>query len=175
MSAGCLAGLGTTGDFCHGRLVLVAWRLAAPQFAQSAGELLSGEGARRYGGRWNSPGRPAVYLGDSLALAAMELLVHLRNVDVLGTYRKMPVYIPEELVMHIEPGELPPGWETGSRTTTRGIGDRWLAGGRSVALQVPSAVVHGDSNLILNPTHRDMHLLRAGPVSDFRFGPRLGR
>ena len=155
--------------------MLVAWRLAAPQFAQSAGELLSGEGARLYGGRWNSPGRPAVYLGDSLALAAMELLVHLRNVNVLGTYRKMPVYIPEELVMHIDPGELPPGWETSSRTTPCGIGDRWLAGGRSVALQAPSAVVHGDSNLILNPTHRDMHLLRAGPVSDFRFDPRLGR
>ena len=34
--------------------------------------------------------------------------------------------------------------------------------GHSVALQVPSAVVHGDSNLILNPTHRDMHRLGAG-------------
>ena len=155
--------------------MLVAWRLAAPQFAQSVDDMLSGEGARRYGGRWNSPGRPAVYLGDSLALAAMELLVHLGTVDVLETYRKMPVYVSEELVMHIEPGELPPGWETGSRTTTRAIGDHWLAGKQSVALQVPSAVVHGDSNLILNPTHRDMHRLGAGPVSDFRFDRRLGR
>lgn len=115
-----------------------------------------------------------MYLGDSLALSAMELLVHLRNVDVLETYRKMPVYIPEELVMHIEPDELPAGWETGSRTTTRAIGDRWLNGKRSVALQVPSAVVHGDSNLILNPYHPDMRLLTAGPVSDFRFDRRLG-
>lgn len=155
--------------------MLVAWRLAAPQFAQSEDELLSGEGASLYGGRWNSPGRPAVYLGDSLALAAMELLVHLRNVDVLETYRKMAVYIPEDLVMHIEPGELPPGWETGSRITTREIGDRWLAGRQSVALQVPSAVVHGDSKLILNPTHRDMALIEVGPVSDFRFDRRLGR
>lgn len=155
--------------------MLVAWRLAAPQFAQGVEDMLSGEGARRFGGRWNSPGQPAVYLGDSLALSAMELLVHLRNVDVLETYRKMPVYIPEKLVMHIEPGELPPGWETGSRTTTRAIGDRWLAGGRSVALQVPSAVVHGDSNLVLNPAHPDMQLLEAGPVSDFRFDRRLGR
>ena len=155
--------------------MLVAWRLAAPQFAQTEEELLSGEGARLYGGRWNSPGRPAVYLGDSLALAAMELLVHLRNVDVLETYRKMAVYIPEDLVMHIEPGELRAGWETGPRIATREIGDRWLAGRRSVALQAPSAVVHGDSNLILNPTHRDMALIEVGPVSDFRFDRRLGR
>ena len=32
---------------------------------------MSGEGARRYGGRWNSIGRAVVYLGDSLALAGM--------------------------------------------------------------------------------------------------------
>ena len=136
--------------------------------------MLSGEGARRYGGRWNSPGLSTVYLGDSLALAAMELLVHLRNVDALRTYRKLPVYIPDEVVMHIDPGELPPGWEAGSRTTTRLIGDRWLEGSRSVVLQVPSAVVVGETNFVLNPTHRDMHLLEAGPVSDFRFDRRLG-
>lgn len=154
--------------------MLVGWRLAAPEFGQSAEDMLSGEGARRYGGRWNSPGLAAVYLGDSLALAAMELLVHLRNVDVLGTYRKLPVYIPDEVVMHIDPGELPPGWEAGPRTATRLIGDRWLAGGQSVVLQVPSAVVAGETNFVLNPTHRDMHLLEAGPVSDFRYDQRLG-
>lgn len=88
-------------------------------------------------------------------------------------YRKLPVYIPDE--MHIDPGELPLGWEPGSRTTTRLIGDHWLAGGRSVVLQVPSAVVVGETNFVLNPTHRDMHLLEAGPVSDFRYDQRLGR
>lgn len=136
--------------------------------------MLSGEGALLYGGRWNSPGQPAVYLGDSLALAAMELLVHLGTLEILETYRKMPVYVPEDLVMHIEPGELPTGWESGPRTTTRDIGDRWLAGRQSVALQVPSAVVHGDSNLILNPTHPDMRRLSIGRISDFRFDERLG-
>ena len=82
--------------------MLVAWRPAALAFARSVEDMLSGERARRYGGRWNSPGRPAVYLGDSLALAAMELLVHLGTAHVLGTYREMPAYLPEELVMHIE-------------------------------------------------------------------------
>ena len=155
--------------------MLVAWRLAAPAFARSVEDMLSGEGARRYGGRWNSPGRLAVYLGDSLALAAMELLVHLGTADVLSTYRKMPVYLPEELVMHIEAAELPVGWETASRATTRAIGDRWLAEARSAVLQVPSAVVLGESNFILNPAHPDMRLVQAGPVSDFQFDERLGR
>ena len=56
---------------------------------------MSGEGARLFGGQWNSPGVRAVYLGDSLALAGMELLVHLGDLDVLRTYRKLPVTIPE--------------------------------------------------------------------------------
>lgn len=152
----------------------VGWRLASPEFGESVEDMLSGAGAREYGGRWNSPGLAAVYLGDSLALAAMELLVHLRNVDVLGTYRTLPVYIPEDLIMHIVPGELASGWESGARTTTRAVGDRWLADGASVALQVPSAVIAGESNFVLNPAHRDIRRIEAEPVSDFRFDPRLG-
>ena len=153
--------------------MLVGWRLAAPEFARTVEDMLSGEGARQFGGRWNSPGRAAVYLGDSLALAGMELLVHLGNLDVLKTYRKMPVYIPEELVMHIESDELPERWETGPRATTRAIGDRWLTAGQSVVLQVPSAVVPGESNFIVNPDHPDAGALTTGPISDFQYDPRL--
>ena len=153
--------------------MLTGWRLSAPEFAGTPEEMLSGDGARLFGGRWNSPGRAAVYLGDSLALAGMELLVHLGNLDVLKTYRKMPVYIPEALVMHIEADELPFGWETGSRVTTRSIGDQWLVDRQSAVLQVPSAVVIGETNFIVNPDHRDAAALVPGPISDFRYDPRV--
>ena len=155
--------------------MLVGWRLAAPEFARTAEDMLSGEGARLYGGRWNSPGLAAVYLGDSLALAGMELLVHLGNLDVLKSYRKMPVYIPEELVMHIEPDELPRRWESRPRAATRAIGDKWLIAGQSAVLQVPSAVVLGESSFIVNPNHADVDAISTGQVSDFRYDPRLGR
>ena len=153
--------------------MLLGWRLTAPEFARSAEDMLSGEGARLYGGRWNSPGHAAVYLADSLALAGMELLVHLESVDVLRTYRKMPVSIPEDLVMHIDAAALPPSWETGPRTETRAIGDRWFSSQLSVALQVPSAVVPTESNFVINPNHPNFDALRVGPISDFRFDPRL--
>lgn len=153
--------------------MLVGWRLAAPEFGETVEDMLSGEGARRFGGRWNSPGRAAVYLGDSLALAAMELLIHLGNLDVLRTYRKMPVYIPDELVMHIDPDDLPAAWETGSRATTRMVGDRWLMYQQSGVLQVPSAVISGESNFIVNPNHPSFGAIAAGPVSDFQFDLRL--
>lgn len=153
--------------------MLLGWRLTAPEFARSAEDMLSGEGARLYGGRWNSPGHAAVYLADSLALAGMELLVHLGSVDVLRTYRKMPVSISEDLVMHIDAAALPSGWATGPRTETRAIGDRWLSSQLSVALQVPSAVVPTECNFVINPNHPNFDALRLGPISDFRFDPRL--
>ena len=136
---------------------------------------MSGEGARLFGGRWNSPGVRAVYFGDSLALAGMEMLVHLGDLDVLKTYRKLPVTIPEELVMHIDPTALPAGWETSPRTVTRVIGDQWLADGQSAALQVPSAVIAVECNFVVNPHHSDVGMIGIGPVSDFRFDPRLAR
>ena len=52
----------------------LAYRLISPKWAATA---LSGEGARLYGGRWNSPGKSKVYLSTSRTLAALELLVHL--------------------------------------------------------------------------------------------------
>ena len=154
--------------------MITAWRLAAPEYARTVEEMMSGEGALRFGGRWNRPGRPAVYLGSSLALAGMELLVHLMTSDVLRTYRKMPVFIPERLVMHIREEELPNDWsESGLNPVTQDIGDGWLEGAQSAVLQVPSAVVFGETNFIVNPQHPDVRELRAGPVSEFRYDRRL--
>ena len=155
--------------------MITAWRLAAPEFVDSAQQLLSGEGARLYGGRWNSPGTAAVYLGDSLALASIELLVHLRSVDVLAAYRKMPVFIPESLVMQVDAALLPVDWaESKGRRQTRAIGDDWLRAGESAVLQTPSAVVAGETNFILNPAHADIGAIKAGAITEFRFDARLG-
>ena len=156
--------------------MITAWRLAAAEYAQTAEQLMSGEGARRYGGRWNSIGRAAVYLGGSLALAGMELLVHLKAETVLETYRKMPVFIPERLVMHIGEDRLPPDWMQPSLyPATQQIGDRWIDQARSAVLQVPSAVVRGETNFIVNPEHADFSAIGTGPISRFRYDPRLAR
>ena len=153
--------------------MLTGWRLAAPEFAATAEGMMSGEGARLFGGRWNSPGVRAVYLGDSLALAGMELLVHLGNLDVLRTYRKLPVTIPDELVMHIDPVALPVGWETSPHAVTRAIGDQ-MARRRAIRCSAgPSAVITVECNFVVNPHHPDVGTISIGPVSDFRFDPRL--
>ena len=137
---------------------------------------MSGEGARRYGGRWNSIGCPVVYLGDSLALAGMELLVHLRVGRILEAYRKMPVFIPERQVMHLSEHQLPPEWAQPSlHPVTQEFGDRWIDHALSAVLQVPSAVVRGETNFIVNPDHAHFGAITTGPISRFRYDPRLAR
>ena len=151
-----------------------AWRLAAPEHSGTVDEMLSGEGALRFGGRWNSPGRRAVYLGGSLALASLELLVHLRVPDVLRMYRKLRVRIPKRLISEVDERGLPAGWAMpGLHPVTQEIGDRWLAEGGSAVLRVPSAVVAGEMNYVLNPIHPGFGEIEAGSIEDFRFDARI--
>ena len=151
-----------------------AWRLAAPEHAGTVEDMLSGVGALRFGGRWNSPGRRAVYVGGSLALASMELLVHLRVADVLSTYRRLLVRIPERLISVVDERGLPRGWATpGLHPVTQEIGNRWLDSRESAVLRVPSAVVAGEANYVLNPLHPDFAETGTGAIEDFRFNSRV--
>ena len=47
--------------------------------------------------------------------------------------------------------------------------------GKTVCLKVPSAVVRGEHNFLLNPRHRDFSKLRRGPPVPFEFDERLAR
>src|SRR5688500_15637706 len=72
----------------------------------------SGEGAAKFGGRWNSVGHPAIYVADSLALASMEVLVHLEAPEILGAFRWAWIELPKRSIATIEPGALPRGWDS---------------------------------------------------------------
>src|SRR6266705_6285705 len=83
------------GPHCLWRLQLMQfWRICRRGYAAEAA---SGEGARRYGGRWNSRGVRMVYASSSLSLAAVETFVNLepnlRPADLVFIEGE----IPEEL------------------------------------------------------------------------------
>ena len=69
------------------------WRLVAGPYADTA---LTGSGAARYGGRWNGVGRRMVYTADSLALATLELTVHLTGARM--TFVAIQLDVPDRLV-----------------------------------------------------------------------------
>lgn len=151
----------------------VGWRIFRTKYSAAS---LSGEGARRDGGRWNRPGVPVVYLADSLPLAVLELLVRVQHVGVLGGFSTARVEIPDRVVETIDRTDLPDGWRKSPRPeAVVAIGERWVREARTAVLQVPSALLPSEKNFVMNPAHRDFSKLRAGPIEPLDLDPRLLR
>ena len=148
-----------------------AWRICRAKFAA---EPFSGEGARRFGGRWNSPGVPMVYLSSSLALAAIELFVHLAPNQQPDDLVAIAATLPEgEPARRIEPGELPRQWWTDDFEPLRAIGDQWIGEKSSLALEVPSAALRSEWNVLVNPLHPAVAQVRIEPPRPFHFDARM--
>jgi RES domain-containing protein len=150
---------------------VTAWRIYKKRHARSA---FTGEGARRFGGRWNSPGHTVIYLAQSQALAALEMLVHLEAADALKHYQMCPVTFSSAMVENLDPATLPANWRKDpSPKKVRAIGNEWIESGRSLVLRVPSAIVAAEHNFLLNPTHKDFPRIGIGKPERFKFDRRL--
>ena len=150
---------------------VVAWRIVQRKFAKRA---FRGEGARFFGGRWNSPGHAIVYTAQSLALAALEILVHVDSDKLLQDYVAIPVTVDPRLIAQVEESALPNNWSSyPASKANRAIGDAWISEGLLPVLQVPSAVILTEFNFLLNPSHKDFRKLRIGVPQRFRFDRRL--
>ncbi len=149
-----------------------AYRLVKARYADAP---LDPAGARRYGGRWNSRGVDALYAADSIALAALELLVHLHDSEILGHFVLCEFTLDEDDIQRLDPADLPADWRRNPPpASTRRIGDQWLASGQALALRVPSTLIPQQDNLLINPAHpRFPDLARGVRVTPFRFDPRL--
>lgn len=147
------------------------WRIVT---ARHKGTAFSGDGARLYGGRWNSPGRAAVYVAGSASLAVLEMLAHLPVEEFPRAYVLIEAEFDEGLVARVEAGGLPAGWrESPPPPEVQHVGDDWLAEARSAVLQVPSAIVPVEWNFLLNPAHPDFARIKIGRETDIRLDPRL--
>jgi RES domain-containing protein len=154
-------------------LTLSAWRITKQKHAKSA---FHGDGARIYGGRWNSPGIAMIYTAQSQSLAVLEMLVHLDSPELLSKYVLFQVSIDPSHVKELDFASLPRNWKADpAPASVRAIGDDWIAGGASAVLRVPSTIVPGESNFLLNPRHQDFGNLRIGKALPFQFDPRLAR
>jgi RES domain-containing protein len=151
---------------------ITAYRITKTKRVKTA---FDGEGARLYGGRWNSIGTRMIYVAGSRSLATLEILVHTEDVSTIeGQYSIIPVTFPEKLVLRISPADLPKSWSSPEPLAeTQIFGDRWILGSRSAILEVPSAVTNEESNYLLNPAHPDFASIVIGDGAPFRIDPRL--
>jgi RES domain-containing protein len=149
------------------------WRICRRTYASEAG---SGEGARLFGGRWNSRGIRIVYASTSLALAALETFVNLEPSLLPHDLVSIEGAIPDPLeVRRIDLKALPPHWRRTRDESLRRFGDDWVSAGQTVALLVPSAALLGDWNVLLNPAHAEFPKITFEPPQPFEFDPRMFR
>ncbi len=154
---------------------MIGWRLTrAPHTARSAA--FSGEGARLFGGRWNSPGVAAVYTSATLSLAALETLVHADRRRFDRDYVAFEFEVDEEDILAVAEEELPVTWRARPLSLeARALGNTWLQSMASAALSVPSVVVPLERNVLLNPAHPRFTAVRVSEPIPFRFDDRLTR
>lgn len=152
-------------------LVIKVWRLAKHRYAASA---FDGEGARLFGARWNSPGTAVAYASSTIALAVLEVLVHVKSSGILSSYALVEAEFDERLVEELLPSALPSNWDTSPPpTAAQALGDAWVFGGSAVVLRVPSVVIKSEWNYLINPYHRDFTNVRVGKPEPFSFDSRL--
>jgi RES domain-containing protein len=126
------------------------------------------------GGRWNHRGTPLVYLAESIALATLEVLVHLQDTDTLSKYALVQFSFDASLVQELPREHLPEDWAAFPHPlSTRTIGEQWVSRGSSALLKVPSAVSPREANYLLNPRHPDVAKVKVGSAFVHTFDPRL--
>jgi len=152
--------------------MITAYRIFNSMFAATWND---GEGAYRYGGRWNSQGNRVLYVSSSLALATLEVLVNLDDEEILPDFLFASVAFAEELIVRVEDvARLPPKWRGFPiPREVQNIGDDWIEGKLSAVLEVPTSVIPKGTNYVINLEHPDSKLVQYGKVENLILDARL--
>jgi RES domain-containing protein len=135
----------------------------------------SGEGARLFGQRWNPPGLPAIYTGESFAICLVEILVHANRKSPPSGARFVEAKVPGDVSREAFDPISHPGWDDlRDLSVAQAFGREWLLSRRSALLFVPSVVTAGrDSNVVVNPEHPDAGRIALGTETALALDRRL--
>lgn len=130
---------------------MLVYRLQKSEYAQKREDILSGIGAKLYGGRWNPKGVPLIYTSATPELAHSEFMIHIKNLPPPST-NLITIKIPEKEILEIT--ELPKSWRSYSNfEETQRSTQKWLFEKKYLVLKVPSAIVPMSFNYLINPLH----------------------
>ena len=134
---------------------------------------LSGTGAAIHGGRWNKKGSPVLYTGENKEIALLEIIVHTPPMMVPDLVI-LTIDIPDTSITEINKSKLPENWiDYPAPTILSEIAENWIRKGKTIALKVPSCIIHGSHNYILNCNHPEYYQVRLLDRKDFRFDTRF--
>ena len=116
-----------------------------------------------------------MYTSSTLALATLELFVHLDPSEIPQDFVAIPADIPASVeIARIRPAQLPTDWRRyPALQTLADTGTRWAREGKTAVLAVPSAVIPFEANYLLNPLRPTFRQIRIGKPQPFRFDPRM--
>jgi RES domain-containing protein len=153
---------------------MLTYRICKTKYAAT---WFDGEGAFRFGGRWNSRGMRILYTAGSLSLAALEMLVHLNNEEILLSYSYATAEFDESLILSVEDfRSLPENWgNSPAPLELQQIGDEWARELASVVLKVPTSVLPVEFNYLINVEHSEFSRISLGFPQAFTFDERLNK
>jgi RES domain-containing protein len=128
---------------------------------------LDGEGARLFGGRWNTPRKAVIYTSEHLSLAILEFLVHVQPDNLPDRLVSLQIHIPDNVTSQIYHENTAPAEADASE-----IGDAWIRHNQALLLTVPSALVP-ERNVLINPRHKEIKRVKVAETKPFEFDPRL--
>ena len=135
---------------------------------------ISGKGAETTGARWNSKGIAILYTSASRALCTAEIAVHTALGNVPNDYNIITLEIPDDSIREVKSNELPSDWKTfPHQDSTQKIGNKFVLDNIHLVLKVPSAVVQGEYNYLVNPNHKDFLKVKIIGIETFTFDERL--
>ncbi len=147
---------------------MILYRFSPDKYAAD----LSGEGSKRFGGRWNSKGMPVVYTSAAISLALIELFIHSISYHDIMDNRLAILEVPDKSVTEIKVKSLKTGWQADA-AYTKYMGDQFLSSGVHLLLKVPSAIIPEESNFLINPEHMDAGRITIQSIQPFSFDTRL--
>ncbi len=147
------------------------YRLARKKYAVE----LSGKGSAKSCNRWNSVGVEMIYCAESRALAMAEVAVHLSLATLPGDFVMLEISAPDTLsTIFLKEEDLPDEWNAfPHNVSTQKIGDKFIQSKQACILKVPSAVVKGDFNYLINPYHDDFKKIKISKMENFPFDRRI--
>jgi RES domain-containing protein len=153
----------------------LVYRIQKRQFVDS---VLTGEGARLNGGRWNPMGVPLLYTSTTPELALLETLVHLNGTPIrdLPPFVLLTIELPDSVEV-IEAADLPMSWDQIQFPNTLPffLVPRFTPAYLTLAFSVPSIILRNSPsrNMLINPAHPLISQVKVLHVSAHEFDERL--
>jgi RES domain-containing protein len=145
---------------------MILYRCALTKWAKD----LTGQGAFNFGGRWNSPGRYAIYTAENNLLAVMEVAIRVPLNNISADYIMIPISVPDQQEVYVP--KLAKNWNRNQKST-RAIGDLFLEENKYLLMKVPSALMNNAYNFLINPNHKFFKEVKVQKSQSLLFDERL--